>query len=96
MQKNIGAALALGIGYYGIGIWIDATVKKEIRWQQFELETLRSLRLQYLRREGFEEEITDRETLIGKLESWLARPLWQRLKTDPPHSRYCEYVQKKQ
>jgi len=81
------AIVAVPTTYFGVNIYLSASVKHEVRWQQFELETLRTVTY-----ENVEAEISERETLVANLNAWLALPVWTKWQTPPPRNKLCDYI----
>lgn len=80
-----------GVGYVIANSWVNYSVKHELEWQKFELETLNSQSLWHLR-DYYKDEILGRDQYVGELQEWLNQPIWKRWEALPPKNKYTEYL----
>jgi len=94
MSWALGAACVVVGGYWITGEIINAPVKKEIRWQMFEIAGMQGAmpNVSDDAKVKFAQEISERVEVIRQLDLWLTSPLPDRLRTEIPRNNLCQYV----
>ena len=100
MDHALIAACAVLGGYKLIGAIYDWNMKKEIRWQRFEIEGAQLYLNHVISDPAIPAEIPlktnaemqQRLQLIADLYKWLEQPLWDRLNTEIPRNNLCDYI----